>query len=440
MLAWLMYALVVSLLVGVAAAAAERVLRLYNLPGRGAWVVAMGASVVVPVAALLTGGPPASIPALPAIGVGEAVARIGNPAGSDASGSGWMPHIDSMLSWGWAVASTIAVGWLGLSALRLRRSLDGRPTRSVGRVRVHITEEEGPACWGVPGGTARVLLPKWLRDLGPNLRRLAVSHEREHLRSGDSLLTAAGYLAVAAVPWNLPLWWHLRRLLRAVELDCDDRVLRNGADPKSYGDVLLTVAGRSPAPSWKGVALSENPSRLRGRIENLITPSRRNRPLRAFLLSAIALTAGVLAGETSPPPQSPPTAPTGSESETAGSERPKFIPYSEAPELQNPSRVTARLNDLYPNDLQEEGIGGTVTLWMYVDTDGDVTRSRVENSSGYRALDQAALKVSEVMEFSPALNRDQPRAVWIQQLIKFDPTATTDATSPQVQSGPSSDL
>lgn len=430
--AWMVYAVVVSGLIGLASAAAERVLRLYDLPTRGAWALAMGASVTLPIAAWLGGGPPATVAALPLLGVGETLSRLGGAvAGEAASDAGTgIPALDNLVLWGWALASGAGLLWLGYSALHLHRAMKRTPTRSVGDVDVHLTVEEGPACWAFPGFRARVLLPTWLRELTPERRRLAVAHEREHLRRGDSLLTATGCLLLAAAPWNLPLWWQLRRLRRAVELDCDARVLDAGAEPRSYGDLLLTVGGRAGNAAWSALPLSEGADRIERRIRAMTTAPQKHRFWKAGLLAVVALAAGALAAETAPPGAT--GSDVGGEASVAEREsRPKFIPFSEAPELQNPQTVRRRLGALYPDSLRRAGIGGTVVLRIYIDTSGEVQRSRVEGSSGHQALDRAALGVVDAMEFSPALNRDQARAVWIQQRVQFQPPSTGE-TSPAV--------
>jgi len=430
---WLAYAVVVSLLAGLGAAAAERVLRLYELPARGAWLAAMLASIGLPLAAHIAGGSSVISPAvLPPLGVGEAVSGVAVAAGGDGT---LLPALESALGWTWAALSAAASLWLVTSAFRLHRFLDGLRTRTVGDVSVHVTAEEGPACWALPGRRARVLLPSWLWELAPDARRLAVAHEREHLRRGDSVLSGFGWLVVAAAPWNLPLWWHLRRLRRAVELDCDGRVLCSDADPRAYGDLLLTVGGRRSTSPWTAVPLSESESGLEGRIRRMVAPPPEHRAVRAAAFGVLAAAAAVLACEAAPPgPAGEPVAPrpsadasVGVEAPSPGSggdsralaERPTFIPYDVAPELQNPSRVQAVLEEQYPEAFQDSGVGGTVVLWMYVDEQGEVRRSRVRESSGYRALDEAAMEVAQSMEFSPALNRDDPTAVWVQQRIQF---------------------
>ncbi len=112
-----------------------------------------------------------------------------------------------------------------------------------------------------------------------------------------------------------------------------------------------------------------------------------------------------------PPPES-----TGEEGEEG---QPAFIPYDVAPELKNPGEVQQFLRTVYPPSLKENSIGGTVTLWVYVDKAGEVQKTRVRKSAGYDELDRAAKKVARRMEFSPALNRDKKTAVWVQQRIHF---------------------
>src|SRR5581483_4580876 len=63
------------------------------------------------------------------------------------------------------------------------------------------------------------------------------------------LLLMATQLMVAVAPWNLPLWWQLRRFRFVVEVDCDRRVLKKGLDPVTYGEALLAVGQNSRYPA-----------------------------------------------------------------------------------------------------------------------------------------------------------------------------------------------
>jgi TonB family protein len=71
-------------------------------------------------------------------------------------------------------------------------------------------------------------------------------------------------------------------------------------------------------------------------------------------------------------------------------------------ELTNADEVTRALVRNYPPLLRDAGIGGKVELYLYVDEAGLVQRTTVLKTSGYDALDQAALQVSTLMRFVKA--------------------------------------
>ena len=98
---------------------------------------------------------------------------------------------------------------------------------------------------------------------------------------------------------------------------------------------------------------------------------------------------------------------------------PVFTPMTVRPEIINRGAVQAALMREYPPILRDAGIGGTVEVWFFISEEGRVLDSRVSRSSGQVQFDQAALKVADVVRFSPALNRDQRVQVWIQLPITF---------------------
>jgi TonB family protein len=100
-------------------------------------------------------------------------------------------------------------------------------------------------------------------------------------------------------------------------------------------------------------------------------------------------------------------------------ERPSFIPYDVPPKLQNPSEIQRLLERVYPSQLRDAGIEGTVILWIFVDEQGAVQKTEVKESSGYEAMDEAALSTAEKMRFTPAMNRDKATPVWLAQPITF---------------------
>ena len=121
----------------------------------------------------------------------------------------------------------------------------------------------------------------------------------------------------------------------------------------------------------------------------------------------------------------------------AASDRPAFLPFDTNPVLKNRPEVQLALIEAYPADLKAEGTGGRVDLWVYIDETGVVRRSVIKTASDYDALDRAAMQVVDVMRFQPAMNRDQPTAVWVSQWIGFqaEPTAARAPSSGTAESG-----
>lgn len=112
---------------------------------------------------------------------------------------------------------------------------------SAGRhVAVWIAPDTGPAAFGL--GRLQVVLPSWVRELPDDERALLLAHEAAHVRAGDPRLLAGALLALVLLPWHLPLLYAYRRLCRAVEHDCDARVLARHPDAQRYGRLLVRTA------------------------------------------------------------------------------------------------------------------------------------------------------------------------------------------------------
>ena len=98
---------------------------------------------------------------------------------------------------------------------------------------------------------------------------------------------------------------------------------------------------------------------------------------------------------------------------------PTFTPYTVRPGVKNRQEVQSALKREYPSLLRQAGIGGEVLVWIFIDQEGQVVRTQVHQSSGHESLDQAALKVADIIQFTPALNRDKRVPVWISLPIVF---------------------
>ena len=75
----------------------------------------------------------------------------------------------------------------------------------------------------------------------------------------------------------------------------------------------------------------------------------------------------------------------------------------------------------YPRGLFDQGIEGTVLLKLYVDAAGSMVpdSSQVFESSGYPALDSAALAGAGQLRFSPAVRLGEPVAAAFIQPVEF---------------------
>lgn len=97
----------------------------------------------------------------------------------------------------------------------------------------------------------------------------------------------------------------------------------------------------------------------------------------------------------------------------------RFTPMTVVPRLGNQREVERALERNYPPVLRDSGIGGSAEVWFFIDEDGRVLKTELKESSGYEQLDQAALRVADVMQFSPAWNRDKKVQVWVSIPITF---------------------
>ena len=211
--------------------------------------------------------------------------------------SAWWTRIegyDAIINRLWLSASAVLLAWGLVTAWRVARVMrrarrergdPGRPT-TVDGVAVIVTDAMGPATVGL--WRTRVLVPHWVLALPRIQRRYVLHHEEEHRTAHDARLLFVASLTLILMPWNLALWWQLRRLRLAVEMDCDNRVVAALGDATAYGTLLLTVAQASSRGPRLQPALLGGVGMLEHRLTMLLSPT----PLRhiqRFLLPAMAL-------------------------------------------------------------------------------------------------------------------------------------------------------
>src|SRR5207247_28764 len=128
-----------------------------------------------------------------------------------------------------------------------------------------------------------------------------------HIRARDPWLLAGGAAVLLLTPWNPLVWWQVRRLRLAVEMDCDARVLARDGDAPAYGELLLRVGQRRARLPLGAPALGEPVSFLGRRIRRMVTALPRWRWAGAAAGGLIAVAAVIAACEAPWPvgPQAP---------------------------------------------------------------------------------------------------------------------------------------
>ena len=207
---------------------------------------------------------------------------------------------DRALGSAWLAASAVFAIWLVATRRRLRRRLRDYPSRIVDGERVLVSSAFGPAIVGAV--RPEIVLPEWVLGVGERDRRIIVAHETEHRQAHDPLLASVALLVVAALPWNVALWWQLRRLRLAIEIDCDRRVVsRHGHDPHAYGLLLLATRERaSRATPALAMAMTAMRSGLGRRVEALVDGRPRSAVRRVGALAAAVVLAALIVSVPAP--------------------------------------------------------------------------------------------------------------------------------------------
>jgi len=162
---------------------------------------------------------------------------------------------------GWAVLAAIALARVGVGLWRLQRI--HRDSLPIDTGLLKAVAESAPQPWALTRGASirisdhvrvptaigffrpAVLLPKWaLEELSPKELGAVLLHEFAHLRRWDDWTNLAQKVIRALLFFHPAVWWVDGRLSIEREMSCDDRVLAESNNPRSYAECLVTVAER----------------------------------------------------------------------------------------------------------------------------------------------------------------------------------------------------
>jgi beta-lactamase regulating signal transducer with metallopeptidase domain len=382
------YGTQIALLVGLAALALERVAGWRGLPRRGVWAAALVISVALPALAVLTPRPAMAPPTLvthptpssaavpnavvqgirePDVAVPAAIRSLPRP-----------PHmtwptralVEQILRILWLATSTGLLTFYGALWLRLRVAARGWRREQIDDQEVWVTEALGPAVYGLMKPV--ILMPRWALDAPGNTRAIALAHEQEHVAARDPALLWLGLLLVVIAPWNPALWWQLRRLRFAIEVDCDARVLGRGSGAKAYGEVLLAIGAQRTFTPVGAIALTEPASQLlrRIRIMTAVLPKRGSPAVAAVISLSLACLA--VASELPAPVLHAAPSITGETAPTAL----RKLPLGEDPRM---AEVRSLVRATYPELFNASASPGAVFVTLLMNQDGTLYKSFKEN-------------------------------------------------------------
>jgi len=91
----------------------------------------------------------------------------------------------------------------------------------------------------------------------------------------------------------------------------------------------------------------------------------------------------------------------------------EFVKVEKMPEMvKSPPPV-------YPEAEKKAGTEGKVIIKALVDKTGKVVEVEVAKTSGYEALDKAAVEAAYQNEFKPAMQDGKPVAIWVAYKVNF---------------------
>ena len=282
---WMTVVLILGALVSVAAATLHSLQHSAYQPVRWVWAGAMalliGLAVVVPTRSTPTG----AVEAVIVRNTNNADARVADPSLIARVTAAWQtlrravampivnasaraahlpPRAQRSLLKLWLLSSGLMLLFMGRLFVRLRTHRQQWPLQSLQGTRVRVSLNAGPAVMGI--APPEIVVPAWIFERSDIEQRLVLAHELQHVHARDPLLLVLAWFGVAIMPWHPAMWYLCAKLRLAIELDCDRRVLRAGAAPRPYGQLLIDLTGRRSARFVGIPAFSYSASSLERRL------------------------------------------------------------------------------------------------------------------------------------------------------------------------------
>ncbi len=167
----------------------------------------------------------------------------------------WAPWIFVL----WTVIATIGLVRIVIGVAALRRVRRNCKTAEIAALGAELVTTHCPARKleflvsaeaTVPAAIGlfrpAVVLPEWvIREMSRDELRHVIIHELSHLRRWDDWTNLLQQVVKALFFFHPAVWWMEGRLSLEREMACDDAVLKDVADARSYAECLAHIAERS---------------------------------------------------------------------------------------------------------------------------------------------------------------------------------------------------
>jgi TonB family protein len=445
------------------------------------WILAMAASILVPLAALLV--PQFEWSVLPKASTGVTFLRIEDKeVGSSQTAT--IPDLTDRMTFRlkfiWVLG--ISFVWLRLlmATLAVRRltrnaivPMDDHWRKLMTEVRsafhirrpVRLLFTEGnisPMTWGVWRHT--ILMPSTADAWSNERRRLVLAHEIAHVKRNDGLLQVVVQV-VCSVYWFNPLvWYAAHRLRNERERACDDRVLGLGTEAADYADHLVQVVRGlrdQRSLSFASVSIAQL-SQLESRVISILDSATYRRTLSktgtilVCMVAAVVTTSiaaiGIAAQVPLPPvfvssmkiapaaatPTKPAATPQrtriGNDNAVRNNEAiPPQIQQSSKPSYTQkddpapvrvgdgvtPPTVIYRVEPEYTEEARQAKYQGTVVVRVIIHKDGTLAVDEIVRELDY-GLTQRAIEALEQWKFKPGMKNGEPVAVSLTMEVNFN--------------------
>jgi bla regulator protein blaR1 len=306
MIAWMIYAILVTLALSAAALLAERAAKVRRAATRWVWMASLACSLVLPTVIAKAS---LQLPTTFKSGTTSASIVLRDTTSipmppvlldlEDAQTYTTSDRIDALMRDIWMAASVLMLLMLALSSMLLYRRKRGWNEGYLCGERVLVAPDAGPAAIGLI--RSRIVVPAWLLQASEEQQQCTIAHERSHLLARDPQLVALALVLLTLMPWNPLLWWQFHRLRRAIEVDCDARVLWSGHDVGAYCETLIQVGQHQSNHIGLVPAMSDSASFLELRIRHMLRKPNKWARASAAVLVCVSLGMAAFAAQVVPP-------------------------------------------------------------------------------------------------------------------------------------------